>query len=925
MHWSASIYHPTEVAGWIARLKTMNIRWLKVLDDGGGSSLRLCGSLLDHGIMPVVRLYRECPNPGHIGGTEEKTLRNLVKLGVRYIETNNEPDLQTEWSGPRPANWMEIVANNWLYDAGKCLDAGALPAVPALSVGRKDDLIAMIVSKGGRDALLAGAWVGLHNYCLNHPLDYPDDDVNQRGTPLSAADYSADGDWAWDRMPLDTINAWRWQDKNPGATILDDASCFRSFEFVNDQVMRALGVSLPIISTEGGVVMGWRDDRRYARITPALHRDRSVAMFAYMQSSAPPYFFAMCPWLLANYFLGHFGTGWESQAWYTDWWNPQFGLHGQLPTVDAVIAMPTISRLERQGPHHSTIRGDVTAMRGVGGLRVTLRGDGYSRATPTDVDGAFYFGSLAPGMFTLQVGGLYRAGLQLDGTIALSLPALRPPVPATPSLEWDRRLSEMRVSVVPPQAAAGDTIWKLVRATLIDQSQLGTSAVSYDVLDETGRPLPGQEVVLSWPSGAGRKATERNEPPAHGAAFPITAHYDPTKVAGPYEAWIDGLASDRVTGLGLPAGQDTGFVLVFQRAVFGDVARSLVEGTVSGTTGAVPVTLHLPNGRMQTTSTDRAGHYSFASLAPGVYDLEIAQQGTVGRGILLDGTNAIVFHYAMPAQMSTLHGSVIGGQIGQDVTLTSAAGEIRHTTVDDHGQYEFGLLAAGTYSIAIGGETVKGIAVDGLHVITIAPIDLRPRQSSIAGHVRTSTGIALTSTTVSLAGPTGPDATTRDTKTGGDGAYQFAGLLAGEYTLQTGRVSQSINVDGINSVRLDVTVPPESMEGPLRLVLLLGPAEAMGTPVNLRLARGYIRQFGATVSFRVEEAERARQVLIVGDLQSISADVEDRLRKAGCVVARVGGTPYAIEDGLSRLLAEATPLPKGRAAVTIARHRPGGD
>jgi hypothetical protein len=64
-------------------------------------------------------------------------------------------------------------------------------------------------------------------------------------------------------------------------------------------------------------------------------------------------------------------------------------------------------------------------------------------------------------------------------------------------------------------------------------------------------------------------------------------------------------------------------------------------------------------------------------------------------------------------------------------------------------------------------------------------------------------------------------------------------------------------------------------------------------------------------------------VLIVGDLQAVSADDEERLRASGCTVARVGGTPYAIEDSLARLLAAGTAMPRGRAAVTLPKHRPG--
>ena len=44
------------------------------------------------------------------------------------------------------------------------------------------------------------------------------------------------------------------------------------------------------------------------------------------------------------------------------------------------MAMPSVSRLEKQGPHHSVIQGDVAAMRGVSSLRVALRGEGFSAA-----------------------------------------------------------------------------------------------------------------------------------------------------------------------------------------------------------------------------------------------------------------------------------------------------------------------------------------------------------------------------------------------------------------------------------------------------------------------------------------------------------------------------------------------------------------
>ncbi len=101
VHWSASVYHPGGGAldFWISELQAMKIKWVKVLDDGGGSSFELCQRLLAADIMPVVRLYRIEPNPGYIGGREEDTIRRMVAAGVRYFRTNNEPDLPIEWKG----------------------------------------------------------------------------------------------------------------------------------------------------------------------------------------------------------------------------------------------------------------------------------------------------------------------------------------------------------------------------------------------------------------------------------------------------------------------------------------------------------------------------------------------------------------------------------------------------------------------------------------------------------------------------------------------------------------------------------------------------------------------------------------------------------------------------------------------------------
>jgi hypothetical protein len=353
----------------------------------------------------------------------------------------------------------------------------------------------------------------------------------------------------------------------------------------------------------------------------------------------------------------------------------------------------------------------------------------------------------------------------------------------------------------------------------------------------------------------------------------------------------------------------------------GDVL--LAGGQRRTSDGSYTVVLRLPDNSTRTARCDGRGYYSFPNLPPGVYDLDVVGKGSVGRGILLDGANTVVFDYALPDQASTLRGSVIGGQAGLDVVLR-CNGDVRRTTVDDQGRYEFRLLPAGTYSVSIGGQTVDGILLDGLNTVDAPPIDVRVRRYRVGGQVCTSAGAPAGGIVVQLSGPDGPNSSQRETTTNSDGSYAFVDLLGGAYTVRSGEVSQSITLTGETSVCVDLVIPAPLPAKLLQLVLLFGPPQVMGTKVNLRLAQRYIRAFGPTVSFRVEEAERAQKVLVVGDLQSVGADIEDRLRAAGCTVGRVGGTPYAVEDGLARLVGDGAAMPKTRAGVILPRHRRAG-
>ena len=191
IHWSAAVFHPTgsSLDWWIDELLEMNIRWVKLLDDGGGSAKHVCHKLLDKEIIPIVRIYRSRPNPGHLSERDKQTISELVDLGVRYLECNNEPNLPVEWqegewqSGGRP----EVVMQHWLEDAEAIIGLGGYPAFPALAQSSSHSETGSIPwyiaafqwldEHTHADALNVfenGAWIAVHDAVLNHC--YKDDD-----------------------------------------------------------------------------------------------------------------------------------------------------------------------------------------------------------------------------------------------------------------------------------------------------------------------------------------------------------------------------------------------------------------------------------------------------------------------------------------------------------------------------------------------------------------------------------------------------------------------------------------------------------------------------------------------------------------------------------------------------------------------------
>ncbi len=763
VHWSARIYHDAvqpSLDFWVDELVAMKIKWVKVLDDGGGSSLNLCRKLLAADIMPVVRIYLAQLNPSRLGGRELDTVSRMVDAGVRYFESNNEPDLPAEWRGNRlPDDWLDIVVNNFIRDADGVLARGGLLALPAMGPGSRDNPIGLVVQKGRKDLFERGCWVAIHNYTLNHPLDYPDDDVNQTGRPLtqeeydryaawayshlsyeqivaqgidlSAADYHKYHNWAWDGRNRQMVNDLRAASKNPGATVHDDPNCFRGWEAAGKMIFDALGFYVPVISTEGGPVVGWGDDKRYAKVNPQTQMEWQLAITRFMQTQAPPWYFTCCTWLLASRPLGDFNPTWEQMSWYTHVWDVQFGLNGQLPVVQALKDEPSVIRPELR-PGRGAITGVVRRQDGrpAPGLPLRLVGQSRDLSTVTDQAGAYRFDGLAAGVYNLLTHAVSLAAditLGADATVRQDVSlgvgqqsqigglvadtAGRPQRAAKVTLRRGQdsvaatvtgsdgryRFSDLAAGSywVSAEGAsvAGIVVdgwntqevnltvpappglrYAVVTKRLLSKAETGNERKFFGrVLTLTGEGLNGVAVEMAWLDAA------------PGTQFPRqTTPKDPFKPAGNFEFLhspgefvlrvVQGdWPSEEATGLkttGIPGRENDPitYEVNFQLTpVGGETGSGEISGVITG--GArLGLTLWLGQRSWATVLGDD-GAYSLSNLPAGEYRVELEGAGAIGRVALADGGRA-AFNYTVTVPATGALLGVVSLHNGQPATNT---------------------------------------------------------------------------------------------------------------------------------------------------------------------------------------------------------------------------------------------------------------
>jgi len=298
------------------KLQDMGVSWLTLLSPP--SSIipdHFIRTLVNAGIEPVIRVY----TPTVEVPIDQNQLRGLAQayrnLGVRYIHVYNEPNLVEEWTNFYP----EALPDRFMDYALPALETlfnveGIIPVFTPLSPGGNYLDIEFlrvcfdILLVRNKSYLFDKLAVGIHNYALNHPLDWG------RG-----------GQAAWP--------ATRPYSTPPGS---QDHIGFYLFEWYDYIIRRRAGRSLPMICTENGVRLGDGQDANYPPIDEGLHAERSAEMCRrVMDNVVPEYVFNNSFWLLATPDYSPF----ISHRWFRE--------NGQVVLWQSYDALRTLSKHPR--------------------------------------------------------------------------------------------------------------------------------------------------------------------------------------------------------------------------------------------------------------------------------------------------------------------------------------------------------------------------------------------------------------------------------------------------------------------------------------------------------------------------------------------------------------------------------------------------
>jgi uncharacterized protein YvpB len=343
---------------WIELLKDMNVKWYKMLDNGDPhdtsphSTFAWAKRLKKEDIEPIIRYYLGSQFPDTLPEGHFQKMKKYAAEDILWAEIGNEPNLdiewRSEWRNRQNRNPMrhtnpdviQKLADTWVRDAKRALDAGVKPAFYAFA---------------------PTDWRG-----NSHPL-YSSVFFTKKVVAQLAKTHHAETLDIFKRGGWIAVHAATYEQADEFATERSDSTVWdmtlRSYEVVIRAFKASFGNELdvdiiPVMSTEGGVFTpdstSMIGHDRLA--TDEEHARRVVEMFKWLERNSPLQ--AMCPWCLSvGSRIGHFDSQFQFDGWVEE-------VNGQLINRPVIEAMKQLRfdqnrEDEEQDKTHHIVKLDV--------------------------------------------------------------------------------------------------------------------------------------------------------------------------------------------------------------------------------------------------------------------------------------------------------------------------------------------------------------------------------------------------------------------------------------------------------------------------------------------------------------------------------------------------------------------------------------
>jgi hypothetical protein len=315
-----------------SRYVKMQAGWVKLVAVGD-EYVDDAGIFMSMGMTPVVRIYRERPGVKPFTPDLRDTFMWYLNAGVKWFEYQNEPNLPIEWPVGTNITYQNFdgiirpLMDNWLQWAEFIISMGGYPGFPALADTNDAtastlywmDAFLGYLQRSHFDrfkAILAnGAWCATHPYILNHFYQtWPGRPITE-ARPPEAVNAREPG-WHFE-YPYDPI----CQMTDPGRTVYgsaakephgDPVGLTASGRLFNERCASIWGTqAVPVLGTEGGIwpipeIYGnpwfYQQDNRYPMYTTFSQSEGTVAMYEWIATSAPEWFFGVCLWKEDEYY-----------------------------------------------------------------------------------------------------------------------------------------------------------------------------------------------------------------------------------------------------------------------------------------------------------------------------------------------------------------------------------------------------------------------------------------------------------------------------------------------------------------------------------------------------------------------------------------------------------------------------------------------